>query len=444
MTSTRLGIALLTLAAIAGPAIARDPTPAETASWDKANALLEEWKEKLQPYTMRLDQDTPESKSDYELSPYYTEDNYSFERTTKQCEEAFKALSEFDKQLGPLREALAAVEQTLGANNAAAVEAKCWSEFGKPIGREPGFSRHVSPDHTKWLDVDVNWPFKWYPLAKKCATAPADWSARVARKTVEKLNDEIPRHEQYYSKDWDKYVGIDVENTPVARIERFMPGLKVVLTYRPDDAALKEAETKLQAAIDSWKEKTQVLIDNFKLGDDSPEFHGDGAEIQEAAIKCLMTSYAQQYVHGEVLPGSVRVTSDWYTAEKNIVDYPIQYGIWIRCAVATPEEKDKGLIRAMEIKMYTKKELGVKAEVPFDDFGIDSVYQMKLSNVSSRGGGFIGTLFKLVFGFGCCFLFLGAIGGGAWFAMKQMNAQKSAAAPGAPPAAPPGAPAPPG
>lgn len=431
----------LALLLVAGAAQARDPNGQETQLWDRSKSLLDDVDDEVRRYAGRLE----DPKSDYELSPYgrtdadQSYDVQAFTNCTKEMDELFKGLVELEKKMAPLAEAVAELEKTMGSTPAD-VERKTWAEFGKPVNKDERNYGIESPDKSKWLDSDVNWPFKWYPAAKKALAVPAAWRARVSVVTLEKLEAGMAAHDKQYS----EYKSVDPLWFPVERIRRYLPALEMVIGHLPNDAKLAEAKTKLEASIKKWQEWCETTVDNQRMAEDTGFAGGD--DIPGACRKLFATSWAQQFdaVKGADILAVVVTGNEWYTADKNLIQEPIQYGLWVQVAVATPQEKEKGLARLHDIKMFTKSEFGVAKAPPFEDFGVDSTSLMRLSNVGSDGGGGGGGFLKFICGMGCCFLFLAAAGGGGFFAYKQMNAAKvdPKAAPGAP-AAPATPPAPP-
>lgn len=430
--TTRLGLALTLLLLGATGAAAREPTAEETALWDRTKQLWDDVSDKVRTYEMRID---GKGESDYQVSPFYREngdyEDKSFTNATQELDELFKGLAELEKTMAPLAEAVAQVEKALG-NNPGDVQKKVWAEFGRPVNKDERNYGLESPDKSKWLESDVNWPFKWYGDVKKGLSIPAAWRDHVSKTTVKKLDDGIAAHEKQYA----DYKDVDPSWHPVERIRRYLPALEMVIGHRPGDAALTEAKTRLEAAIKKWQTWCDETVDAQRMAKSSSMSSSD---IIESTRKLLATSYAQQFEKGEIL--AVIVTGDeWWTAATNIVEQPIQYGMWVQVACADAKDKEKGLARVHEMKVYTKKEAGVQKGPPLDDLAIDRTFVMRLKNVGGDGGGG-GGFFKFICGLGCCFMFLAAAGGGGFFAYKQMNAAKAAgAAPaaGTPPAPPTG------
>lgn len=427
----------LALLLVAGTLEARDPTAQETQLWDRSKSLLEDVDDDIRRYAGRIE----DKSSDYELSPYGREDSESgtsvrpFTSSTKEMDELFKGLAELEKKMAPLAEAVAELEKTMGSTPAD-VEKKTWAEFGKPVNKDERNYGHESPDRSKWLETDVNWPFKWYPEAKKALAVPAAWRQRVGEVTLQKLEEGIAAHEKQYS----EYTDVDPQWLPVERIRRYLPALEMVMGHLPNDAKLAEGKAKLEASIKKWQDWCDTTVDDQRMKEDTGFASGD--DIPAACRKLFATSWAQQFdaVKGAEILAVVVTGNEWFTADQNLLNEPIQYGLWVQVAAATPAEKEKGLARLHDIKMYTKSQYGIAKSPPFEDFGVDRTYLIRLSNVGSDGGGGGGFL-KFICGMGCCFLFLAAAGGGGFFAYKQMNAPKAAGPAGAP-AAPGSAPAP--
>lgn len=440
----------LALLLVAGTLEARDPSAQETQLWDRSKSLLDDVDDDVRRYAGRIE----DPKSDYELSPYGREDSDSgydvkaFTSCTKEMDELFKGMLELEKKMAPLAEAVAELEKTMGSTPGD-VEKKTWAEFGKPVNKDERNYGIESPDKSKWLESDVNWPFKWYGEAKKALALPAAWRQRVSEVTLKKLEEGIAAHDKQYS----EYKTVDPLWLPVERIRRYVAALDMVIGHLPNDAKLTEAKGKLEAAVKKWQEWCDTTVDNQKMSDDTGFAGGD--DIPAACRKLFATSWAQQFdaVKGADILAVVVTGTEWFTADKNLIQEPIQYGLWVQVAVATPAEKEKGLARLHDIKMYTKSEFGIAKAPPFEDFGVDSSYLTRLSNVGSDGGGGGGGFLKFICGMGCCFLFLAAAGGGGFFAYKQMNAAKDGKgagpagapvapgigpAPGAPPAPPTG------
>lgn len=396
------------------PAQGKDPTDAEKKQWTTAAELTRAMKEKLGDYAADV-----EHKRSY-ANPYEYEGKYT--------DEKWSGLAAAERELQPLRDALAAIEAKFGTDPDQ-LEVKVFNEYGNIIDpRQPGFSRRLSPDRSKWLDTETDWPFTFYKEAKALVNAPAQWRQLAEDFGIKHVRDAMTYHDKNYGD--DKKVGPD--RAPVTKLEALMPLLDKVLGYVPDDPELKQLKADLEAKIAEWREKVEELIDNTEWPPHGNMTSGDPNDLVDPLREHLATTE-----FGE--PMAVRVWGDYEVYSHNLLGEPTCYLLWVEGVYPVKDDDDVAEVKMF--KVYTPEGRGVNMGPPFKEVYHDSSHLIRPGNVSQQGGGgFFGTLIKLVLGFGCCFLFLGAVGGGGYFAYKQMNAQKADAVAGAPPAAPPGAP----
>lgn len=419
------------------------PTEQEKQQWARAAELTKACEQSLGEFAGDVKHER--SYAGFRRGQYHPY-HYEFDTLKKR----FEDLAVAEKEIGPLKETIAAIEAKYGTS-AEAIETKVWAEYGKPIVQgEPGFSRHLSPDRKKWLDIDVDWPFKFYKDARAYLDAPAAW-----RKLVVKFaGDEVKQVLENHQKDWDPNKGHSVwtDRQYTRPLAQLLVPLGYIASQIPDDAALKQLQADVQAALDKWKQIEQDVLDAQEWKPHE-ENHGDldPDDLVDALRERLKKWDPKQE------PIAIRISSDWDVYSKNILGEPVCYYFWADVAYENPADKlldiDSPLedvVYCYQLKVYTPEAYPAKKGPPLEEIYHDSTYLIRPGNVSQQGGGFFGTLVKLVLGLVCCFMFLGVVGGGGYFAYKQMNAQKAAGdvapgaaqgpPPGAPPATPPAAP----
>ncbi len=418
-SSIGLGVALV--AALAAAAHAKDPTDAEKQQWKQAAELTRAAEDKLREYAMDV-----EHERSY-ANPYEYEGKYT--------DEKWQGLAAAERELQPLKDALAAIEAKFGADPDA-LEAKVFAEYGNQIDpRAPGFSRRLSPDRSKWLDTETDWPFTFYKKAKSYLEAPPKWRQLAEDLCIKHVRTFMEQHDRSYADD----EFIDEKRTNVTKLVELMPILDKVLGYAQGDPELTQLKADLEAKIAEWDAKTNELIDNTAWKPHEP-FTGDADAMVDVLREHL------KKVFDEREPMAIRISGDWEVYSHNLLGEPMCYYFWAQAAYEAPELDDVAVVKVL--KVYTPEGRGVNMGPPLGEVYENNSYLIRPGNVSQQGGGFFGTLIKLVLGLGCCFMFLAAVGGGGYFAYQQMNAQKAAAAategappaPGAPPAAPPGVP----
>ncbi|MCO5166375.1 MAG: hypothetical protein M9894_08425 [Planctomycetes bacterium] len=406
----------LVLAALALPvAAAEDPSDAEKRQWAQAAELMRTAEKSLGEYA-----------ADVEHSRSYA-DPYAYDG--KYIDEKFTGLAAAEQELEPLKQALAAIEAKFGTD-ADALEAKVFEAYGKPVDpRAPGFERRLSPDRKKWLDTRTAWPQTFYKKAKRLLEAPPKWRQLAEDFAVKHVRDALTSHERQYAE--RKYV-MEARGQ-VTNLSKRRPILEKVLGYLPGDPELTQLMKDLDAAIADWEAKTEKLIDATEWLPHVEPFDGDPAAIVAALREHLKRK------HDDRDPLAIRIDKDWEVYKHNLIGEPMCYSF--RVEAAYPDPEDKKVARVHMLKVYTPEARGVNKGPPFGSVSHLDTYLIRLGNVSQQGGGFLGTLIKLVLGLGCCFVFLAMLGGGGYLVYTQLEKQKAAAvAPGAPPAAPPGAP----
>lgn len=418
-TSISRGLALAIVAALLGAAQAKDPTDAEVQQWKQAAALTKAAEQKLREYAM-----------DVEHERSYA-DPYSYDG--KYVDEKWQGLAAAERELEPLTAAIAAIEAKFGAD-ADAIEAKTFAEYSNPIDpRVPGFPRRLSPDRSRWLDVNIDWPFTFYKQAKSYLEAPAQWRQLAEDMGIKHVRQAMATHDRQFAD--DKFIDTKREN--VTKLTALLPVLDKVLGYAAGDPELTQLKTDLEAKIAEWEAKVEELIDATEWKPHEP-FSTDADEMVEALRAHLPEAYDER------VPLAIRISGDWDVYSHNLLGEPTCYYFWAQVAYEREGEDDVAEVHVL--KVYTPEKRGVNMGPPLGEVYRNSSYLIRPGNVSQQGGGLFSTLIKLVLGLGCCFMFLAAVGGGGYFAYQQVNAQKAAAAaageavPGAPPATPPGAP----
>lgn len=222
---------------------------------------------------------------------------------------------------------------------------------------------------------------------------------------------------------WKRAVGVE-ESIPEAEAwAKVHPG------FAEFPAALKKKAEQMQ------KEYDEILAE-WKIPEDKiiTEESWEGEDYEE-----VLDAIYEKYPKAQ----TVLLSQGWKVSDRNILERPIQYRVEAYVVLPTHEKIDvqaKDASVAMWTYLYTDKTPDAKREPPFKSTGSTSYYLIANDNVpdSTRPGGFFGTLLKLALYGGCCLIFLGAIGGGGYFAYTQVQGQKAAGAAPAVPTAPPG------
>ncbi len=213
--------------------------------------------------------------------------------------------------------------------------------------------------------------------------------------------------------------------------ERYLPTAQLLAKELPQEFG--EYPAKLEAHLDVIRKHIDGVIDAYTLPEGvSKDAWGDDYDA------CLAGAY-------EFFPKAlhVRLSRGWRVEDRNLIGEPMQHKI--DCYAVHELDRSKNLAKVSWVSLYTKEERNSPAAPPFALEGDGQYYLMRLDKVpaSTRPGGLLGTLFKLVLAGGCCVFLLAGLGGGAYLAMKQSKAAAAGAAAGAAPPADAGAPAPP-
>lgn len=214
-------------------------------------------------------------------------------------------------------------------------------------------------------------------------------------------------------------------------LENYLPTAQLLAKELPQEFG--EYPAKLEAYAAEIRKHIDGVIDAYALPDGmTEEAWGDDYDA------CLAGAY-------EFFPKAlhVRLSRGWRVEDRNLIGEPMQHKI--DCYAVHELDRSKNLAKVSWVSLYTKEERNSPAAPPFVLEGDGQYYLMRLDKVpaSTRPGGLLGTLFKLVLAGGCCVFLLAGLGGGAYLVMKQSKAAAAGAEAGAPPAGDAGAQAPP-
>ncbi|MBX3468361.1 MAG: hypothetical protein KF878_15930 [Planctomycetes bacterium] len=409
----RCGLVLAALALL--PAAAgNEPSDADKRQWQQAAELTRAAEQKLGDYAADV-----EHKRSY-ADPYAYDGKY--------LDEKFTGLVSAERELEPLKQALAGIEARFGTN-ADALEAKIFEAYGKPVDpRAPGFERRLSPDRKKWLDTQTAWPHTFYKKAKRLLETPPQWRQLAEDFAVAHVRGKLDGHE----KRWGGTKHVGEKRAQVKELTDLRLILQKLTGYLPDDPELTQLQQDLGAAVETWEARVEKLIDDTEW-----EPHDERFEDADTIVKGLREFLKRR--HDDREPLAIRISSDWMVYSHNLLGEPTCYYIYAEAAY--PIEGEKKVAAVHQLNVYTPEGRGVNKGLPFGSVSHTDTYLIRPGNVSQQGGGLLGTLLKLVLAFGCCFVFLAMLGGGGYLVYTQLEKQKAGAvAPGAPSGAPPGAP----
>ncbi|MCW8137881.1 MAG: hypothetical protein KIT58_03160 [Planctomycetota bacterium] len=356
----RCGLVLAALALLPAAAAAEDPSDADKLQWQQAADLTRAAEKSLGDYAADV-----EHKRTY-ADPYAYDGKY--------IDEKFTGLAAAERELEPLRQALAAIEAKFGTD-ADALEAKVFEAYGKPVEpRAPGFERRLSPDRKKWLDTRTAWPQTFYKKAKRLLDAPPQWRQLAEDFAVKHVREALTSHERQYAE--RKYV-MEARGQ-VTNLTKRRPILEKVLGYLPGDPELTQLLKDLDAAIADWEARTEKLIDATEWLPHAEPFGGEPDEVVKAARELLKRK------HDDRDPLAIRIDKDWEVYSHNLLGEPTCYYVGLEVAYRHPEDKKVAVVHML--KVYTPEGRGVNKGPPFQSVEPHDSYLIRPGNVSQQGG----------------------------------------------------------